>query len=65
MTLEEAIAEAIAEIEKLTAERDKLIGDREETIETLKEFIALHPSLFGSPFRRVHAKIKTIAGEDK
>ena len=33
MTLEEAIAEAIAEIKKLTAERDKLIGDREETIE--------------------------------
>ena len=61
MTLEEAIAE----IEKLTAERDKLIGDREETIETLKEFIALHPSMFNSPFRRVHAKIKTIAGEDK
>ena len=28
MTLEEAIAEAIAEIKKLTAERDKLIGDR-------------------------------------
>ena len=61
MTLEEAIAE----IEKLTTERDKLIGDREETIETLKEFIALHPSMFQSPFRRVHAKLKTIAGEDK
>ena len=58
MTLEEAIAE----IEKLTAERDKLIGDREETIEALKEFIALHPSMFNSPFRRVHAKIKMIAG---
>ena len=61
MTLEEAIAE----IEKLTAERDKLIADKEETIEALKEFIALHPSMFGSPYRRVHAKLKTIAGENK
>ena len=58
MTLEEAIAE----IEKLTAERDKLLAEKEETRETLKEFIDLHPSLFNSPFRRVHAKIKTIAG---
>ena len=57
MTLEEAIAE----IEKLTVERDKLIGDREETIEAIKEFIALHPSMFGSPYRRVHAKLKKIA----
>ena len=47
------------------SERDKLIGDREETIEALKEFIALHPSMFQSPFRRVHAKLKTIAGENK
>ena len=52
----------LKEVEKLTAERDKLIADKEEIIETLKEFIALHPSLFNSPFRRVHAKIKTIAG---
>ena len=50
------------ELEKLTAERDKLLADKEETRETLQEFIALHPSLFNSPFRRVHAKIKMIAG---
>ena len=50
MTLEEAIAE----IEKLTAERDKLIADKEETIEALKEFIALHPSMFGSQIGRAH-----------
>ena len=50
------------ELEKITAERDKLLAEKEETKETLKEFIDLHPSLFNSPFRRVHAKIKTIAG---
>ena len=61
MTLEEAIAD----IEKLTEERDKLLAEKEETRETLQEFIALHPSLFGSPYRRVHAKLKTIAGENK
>ena len=60
MTLEEAIAE----IEKLTVERDKLINDRDETIEALREFIALHPSLFQSPYRRVHAKLKKIAEKE-
>lgn len=52
----------LKEVEKLTAERDKLINDRDEIIEALKEFIALHPSLFGNPYNKVHAKLKTIAG---
>ena len=61
MTLEEAIAE----IEKLTVERDKLIADKKETIETCKEFIALHPSMFGNVYREVYAKIKSIVEENK
>lgn len=45
-------------------ERDKLLADKEETIEALREFIALHPSLFQSPYRRVHAKLKKIAEKE-
>jgi predicted methyltransferase len=61
MTLEEAIAE----IEKLTEERAKLVAYNEEYMTALIDFIAMHPSLFNTPYRGVHFKLKQIAEKQK
>ena len=61
MTLEEAIAR----ISELVEEMNLLQKDKEDYTQALKEFIKLHPSLFGSPYRRVHARLKELVKETK